>query len=91
MIRSYADKRLRKFAEKGRSGGLPVQNVARVRRMLTAMKNASQPSDMNLPGYGFHELKGHGRGTYAVTVSGNWRLLFEWDQGAANVRLEDYH
>ena len=91
MIRSFADKRVQRFAEHGRSGGLPVQNAARVRRMLTALKNASAPSDMNLPGYRFHELKGQGRGTYAVTVSGNWRLLFEWDQGAVNVRLEDYH
>ena len=91
MIRSFADKRLQRFAEEGRSGGLPVQSAARVRRMLTALKNAGQPADMNLPGYGFHELKGRGRGTYAVTVSGNWRMLFEWEQGAVNVRLEDYH
>ncbi|MDZ7790141.1 MAG: type II toxin-antitoxin system RelE/ParE family toxin [Xanthomonadales bacterium] len=91
MIRLFADKRLQRFAEHGRSGGLPVENAARVRRMLTALKNASAPSDMNLPGYRFHELKGRGRGTYAVTVSGNWRMLFEWDEGAVNVRLEDYH
>lgn len=59
--------------------------------MLTALKNASAPTDMNLPGYRFHELKGQGRGTYALTVSGTWRLLFEWNEGAVNVRLEDYH
>lgn len=91
MIRSFADKRLRRFAEDGNSSGLPVRNAGRVRRMLMALKNASEPSDMNLPGYRFHELKGQDRGTYTLAVSGNWRLLFEWDEGAVNVRLEDYH
>jgi proteic killer suppression protein len=71
MIRSFADKRLQRFAELGRSGGLPLQNAARVRRMLTPLDNASEPSDMNLPGYRFHELRGQARGTYALTVSAN--------------------
>jgi len=47
---------------------------------------------MNLPGYRFHELKGERRGTYSVTVSGNWRLTFTFaDADAFDVDLEDYH
>jgi proteic killer suppression protein len=46
----------------------------------------------NLPGYKFHPLTGGRKGTYAVTVTGNWRLTFEFDdEGAKNVSLEDYH
>jgi len=96
MIRSFADKALKQFWLTGRGGGLPVENVKRVRRMLIALDNAAAPSDLNLPGFRFHELKGRRRGTYAATVSGNWRLTFEWKQDSAvsgpiDLRLEDYH
>lgn len=47
---------------------------------------------MKLPGFKFHPLKGDRQGAYAVSVSGNWRLTFEFDgQDAVNVDLEDYH
>ena len=47
---------------------------------------------MNLPGLGFHRLKGNRVGTYAVSVRGNWRLTFGWDgEDAIDVILEDYH
>lgn len=47
---------------------------------------------MNLPGWGFHELKGNRKGTYAVSVSGNLRLTFRFDGShAVDVDLEDYH
>jgi hypothetical protein len=31
---------------------------------------ALRPGDMNLPGYGFHPLKGDRKGEYAVSISG---------------------
>jgi proteic killer suppression protein len=47
---------------------------------------------MNLPGYKFHELKGKRKVVYAVSVSGNWRVSFEFkDSDVINVNLEDYH
>ena len=47
---------------------------------------------MNLPGLGFHPLKGNRKGTYAVTVSGNWRITCQFEgENAVNVDLEDYH
>jgi proteic killer suppression protein len=47
---------------------------------------------MDLPGYKFHGLKGRRRGVYAVSVSGNWRISFEFkDSDAVNVNMEDYH
>jgi len=47
---------------------------------------------MDLPGYEFHELKGERKGTYAVSISGNWRLTFCFGgEDAVDVNLEDYH
>lgn len=47
---------------------------------------------MNLPGYKFHGLKGKRKDTYAVAVSGNWRLTFCFEgEDATQVNLKDYH
>jgi len=50
------------------------------------------PAGMNLPGYRLHGLKGNRKGQWAVSVSGNWRVVFEFEGGdATNVDLVDYH
>ena len=47
---------------------------------------------MNLPGYGLHRLKGERKEQWAVSVSGNWRLVFEFDgENATDVDVVDYH
>lgn len=39
-----------------------------------------------------HQLKGDRRGQWAASISGNWRLIFEFDgEHATNVDLVDYH
>jgi len=60
--------------------------------MLDRLEASKQPQDMNLPGYRWHPLKGDRKGTYAVAVSGNWRITYRWDgEDAVHVDLEDYH
>lgn len=47
---------------------------------------------MDLPGYRLQELKGERKGTWSVSVSGNWRLTFTFEGGDAfAVELGDYH
>ena len=47
---------------------------------------------MDLPGLQLHQLTGNRRGTWAVRVSGNWRLTFRFQDGEpVDVNLEDYH
>ena len=47
---------------------------------------------MNTPGYKFHPLSGDRKGTYAVTVTGSWRITFRFDgMDAIDVNLESYH
>ena len=41
---------------------------------------------------GFHPLTGNRRGTYAMTVSANYRITFGWQApDVIDVDLEDYH
>lgn len=92
MIRSFRNKGLQRFAERGDPSKLSVQNVERIRRILARLEAAIQPTDMNLPGFRFHGLKGEDKGRYAVWVSGNYRITFAWDgEDAIDVNLEDYH
>ena len=92
MIRSFKNKDLKLFAERGDPSRLSVQNPDRIRRILARLAVAIQPGEMDLPGWRFHSLAGDRKGAYSVTVSGNWRITFKWDgEDAADVDLEDYH
>lgn len=42
------------------------------------MSAATAPRDMALPGLDLHPLKGDRKGTWAVSVSGNWRVTFKF-------------
>jgi proteic killer suppression protein len=91
VIRSFKGKALKRFWIKGDPSKLPSDQVKRIRRMLLVLDNAAQPEDMNIPGYRFHELKGDRSSTYSITVSGNWRITFRFDDGDAYVLdHEDY-
>ena len=66
--------------------------AAKLRRMLTLLNEGELPGAMNQPGYRLHPLKGDRHGAWAVWVTGNYRLVFEIEDGVAvNVDLVDYH
>ncbi|MEK6806170.1 MAG: type II toxin-antitoxin system RelE/ParE family toxin [Pseudomonadota bacterium] len=92
MIRSFRHKGLERFFSKSDHRGIPAQFASKLERLLDRLDAASSPQDMNLPGLRFHPLKGDRKGSYAVSVSGNWRLTFVFEnEDAVNVNLEDYH
>jgi len=62
------------------------ENAEKLRDMLTRPYSATAPTDMDLPGFGLHPLKGERKGFWAVTVLGNWRVIFRFvDHNAAEV------
>ncbi len=47
---------------------------------------------MDLPGFRLHPLKGERKGQWAVSLSGNWRVVFRFEgEDAIDVDLVDYH
>ena len=47
---------------------------------------------MGAPGWGLHPLKAKWAGSWAVEVSGNWRLIFRFEgNDAVAVDYVDYH
>jgi proteic killer suppression protein len=69
-----------------------AQHVRKIRLILGLLNVAREPSMMNAAGLRFHALTGDRKGQYAVSVSGNWRIVFEFEwQDATSVDLVDYH
>jgi len=92
MIASIRHKGLRDFYEKGTERKIQSDHAPRLRLMLAALESSQTIDDMDLPGYRLHSLKGKMKGRWSISVSGNWRLTFEFREG--NVYLldyEDYH
>ena len=72
--------------------GIRPDHAVRLRLILAQLNAATGPGDMALPGLRLHPLKGNLRGWYAVTVSGNWRVVFRFEgSDAADVDYLDYH
>jgi proteic killer suppression protein len=83
---------LSKFFETGSKAGIQVQHAGRLRLILGRLSAAADPRDMALPGLDLHALKGDRKGTWAVSVSGNWRVTFKFvGKDADSVDYEDYH
>jgi proteic killer suppression protein len=60
--------------------------------MLARLDQATEPHHLAVPGCRLHPLKGDLAGYWSITVSGNWRIIFRFEQGeATDVDLLDYH
>ena len=44
-----------------------------------------------LPSNRFEALSGDRKGQYSIRVNKQWRVCFEWDEGAHDVEIVDYH
>ncbi len=92
MIRSFRHKGLKRFYESGTTRGIRAVHADRLELQLDALDTARSIEDMNLPGWRLHPLKGQQEGSWAVRVSGNWRMTFEFHNGNAHaLDYEDYH
>ena len=92
MIKSFKHKGLKLFFESGNTSGIQTTHSKKIRLQLTALDTSTGIEDMNLPGYNLHELKGNKKGIWSITVNGNWRITFQFEQGDAYiVNYEDYH
>jgi proteic killer suppression protein len=52
---------------------------------LAALDTAERIDDMDLPGYNLHPLKGSRKDCWSITVNGNWRITFVFEDGDAYI------
>ena len=91
-IVGFKHKGLERFFLRGTTAGIQSEHAKRLRLILGRLSAASQPRDMGLPGLNLHPLKGDRHGTWAIEVSGNWRVTFRFlGPDVSDVNYEDYH
>ena len=92
MIRGIDHNGLKRLYERNDDSRIPPEHRKKVRRIMNRLDVSKQPSDMNLPGFVLHSLRGDLSGHWAVRVSGNWRVTFRFQYGDVwSVNLTDYH
>lgn len=92
MIKSWTSKGLKEFFETGSKKGIPPELASRIRIRLDALDAAVAVTDLDLPGFKLHELKGDRKDTWSIWVNGNWRITFKFaGRDSSEVNLEDYH
>ena len=92
MIKSFRHKGLKRLYETGKTSGVQTAHANRLRMQLAALDTSQRIEDMEIPGFKLHALKGKLKGRWSISVSGNWRITFEFRDGNAFVLdYEDYH
>lgn len=92
MIKTFRHGGLRRLAEQNDSSKVRADQMKRIASVLAHLDAAIRPADLNLPGFRLHRLKGELKDTWSVTLSGNWRITFRFEDGNAyDVDLTDYH
>lgn len=92
MIKSFKHKGLKKFFFTGSTAGIQANHANKLRLQLAAVDTATVIDDVNILGFKLHPLKGDREGVWSISVSGNWRVTFEFRDGNAYIlNYEDYH
>lgn len=93
MIRGFRHKGLRRLFERGDGRGVSQDQVKRLRRILVLLDTADSLDDVErFPGMRLHPLTGDLKELWSLSVTGNWRVVFRFENGHADdVDLVDYH
>ena len=75
-----------------RARRFPQNIVIAALRKLDVLNAAHKLDDLRAPpGNRLEELKGDLKGYHSIRVNDQWRLIFQWNDGAHEVALVDYH
>ncbi len=92
VLRHDAIRGLKALYDGGTTRWISPEHLLKLRDILAAFDRSREPAGMDLPGLRLHALKGRLNGHYAVSVSGNWRVTFRFEDGVAvDVDYLDYH
>jgi proteic killer suppression protein len=92
MIRSFRHKGLKRLYDEADVRGVIPQHAGKLCDILSRLDASAAASDMDLPGFHLHRLRGDLGHFWAVTVRANWRVIFRFENGdALDVDYVDYH
>jgi proteic killer suppression protein len=95
QLARFRDKGLRQLHEDGNARGVPSAMAGKLRKLLFALETAETLEQLGrFPGWRLHPLKGDLKGLWSLSVTGNWRLIFRYEEEtntASDIDLIDYH
>ena len=92
MISSFRHRGLKRYYEQDDARFLPPDLVRRINKILALMDASDSLEGINLPALRLHKLTGDLKGYWSVSVTGNWRIIFTFEEGEFhNLELIDYH
>jgi proteic killer suppression protein len=73
--------------------GIDARLAGRIRNVLAALLSAADMEGVRgPPGWRIHQLSGDRADAWSISVSGNWRITFELEDGEIkHLDSEDYH
>ena len=92
MIESFLHKGLAELFETGEARRIDGRLHDRILVRLDTVDAADTRTDLNVPGYDFHKLKGQEPTRYSIHVNGPWCITFGADAGhARRIDFEQHH
>ena len=94
-LTGFRHKGLKQIHAGNTAKGVPAAMADKLRKLLFALETADNLDQVTcFPGWKLHRLKGALKGFWSLTVTGNWRLIFRYDEEAntaSDIDLVDYH
>jgi proteic killer suppression protein len=94
-LTGFRHKGLKQIYAGDKAKGVPATMADKLRKTLLALETANSLDQVSrFPGWKLHRLKGALKGCWSLTVTGNWRLIFRYDDAAntaGDIDLVDYH
>ena len=92
MIKSFKHKGLKLYWEHDDWRGIQHQHARKLKLILDLLDAATIVDDVDFPGSRLHLLEPKKDNIWSVTVSGNWRIVFKFENNNAYiVDYKDYH
>ena len=94
-LASFRHKGLLQLHADDNAKGVQPAMTDKLRKLLFALETALDLDQVGrFPGWKLHPLKGDLKGFWSLTVTGNWRVIFRYDEEsniASDIDLIDYH
>jgi proteic killer suppression protein len=92
MIVGFRHKGLELLYRTGSTKGVQAAHAPKLMRILGLLDVATGSTDLNVPSFKLHPLKGSLQGHWSIWVNGNWRLTFRFTETEVElVDYQDYH
>ena len=93
MIISFGDKETHKIWEGEKVKGFSTDSQEITRRKLRMLNSSQDINDLMVPPSNrLEKLKGKLKEFYSIRVNNQWRIIFKWNNGNAElVEIIDYH